>query len=289
MTRRHALERHRQALVEIREIMNSMKTLAYMETRKLRGFLEAQHNVVQSIEEVAADLLSFYPRAMPASSATRQVCFLIGTERGFCGDFNHVLLREMQSAMNTGTPSSPLILPIGRKLYSLLEDEANVVARIDGATVVEEVTAVLSGVLDEFSLVQKKNPVLNVLGLYHDGKGGMVKRQLLPPFSDYAQQAPRFSHPPVLNQDLHEFLAELTDHYLFAVLHEILYASLMAENLQRVSHLEGAMKHLDDKTAELTRQSNSLRQAEIIEEIEINLLSAGEFAERAEPEPGTPR
>ena len=69
-------------------------------------------------------------------------------------------------------------------------------------------------------------------------------------------------------------LAELIDHYLFAALHEIVYVSLMAENIQRVRHLEGAVRHLDDKSATLQHQSNALRQEEIIEEIEVILLSA---------------
>ena len=46
MTRRHDLEHHRNSLAEIRDIMNSMNTLAYLETRKLSRFLDAQHAVV---------------------------------------------------------------------------------------------------------------------------------------------------------------------------------------------------------------------------------------------------
>lgn len=285
MTRKHDLEHHHQSLVEIRDILNSMKTLAYMETRKLRGFLDAQHAVVHSIEDVAADLLSFYPEAMPATKATRPVYILIGTERGFCGDFNHVLLREMESAIQAYLPSNPLIIAIGRKLYSIMEGPVKVTAEIDGATIVEEVTTVLSQVVDEFSLLQKQNTVLDVFALYHGSKGDIVTQKILPPFQRFLQQAPRYPHPPVLNQDLREFLAEMTDHYLFAALHEMLYTSLMAENQQRVTHLEGAMKHLDDETAELVRQRNILRQAEIIEEIEINLLSAGDFTEKKARQP----
>lgn len=277
MTRKHDLEHHYRSLVEIRDILNSMKTLAFMESRKLRGFLDAQHAVVQSIDDVAADLLSFYPEAMPATKAMQPVYILIGTERGFCGDFNHALLREMESLVQQGLPSNPLIIAIGRKLYSIIEGPLKVTTEIDGATIVEEVTAVLSRVVNEFSLLQKQTRTLDVFSIYHGSKDGIIVQKILPPFQHYLQQAPRFPHPPLLHQDLHEFLAELTDHYLFAALHEMLYTSLMAENLQRVTHLEGAMKHLDDETTELVRQRNILRQAEIIEEIEINLLSVGDF------------
>jgi len=56
--------------------------------------------------------------------------------------------------------------------------------------------------------------------------------------------------------------------------YEIFYTSLLAENHQRVQHLEGAVKHLDDESAKLRRQINARRQEEIIEEIEVILLSA---------------
>lgn len=66
----------------------------------------------------------------------------------------------------------------------------------------------------------------------------------------------------------------MTDHYLLAAMHEMLYTSLMAENHHRVQHLEGAVQHMDDKAIELTSQCNALRQEEVIEEIEAILLSA---------------
>jgi F-type H+-transporting ATPase subunit gamma len=98
--------------------------------------------------------------------------------------------------------------------------------------------------------------------------------KLSPPFQHDPHQTPHFPHPPVLNQSPREFLVELTDHYLFSALQHMLYNSLMAENHQRMAHLEGAVKHLDDESAELARQCNALRQEEIIEEIEVILLGA---------------
>jgi F-type H+-transporting ATPase subunit gamma len=101
-----------------------------------------------------------------------------------------------------------------------------------------------------------------------------VPTEVLPPFEQYRDTAPRFPHPPVLNLPPVAFLAGLIDHYLFATLHEIMYVSLMAENIRRVRHLEGVVQHLDDKSAKLLHKSNALRQEEIIEEIEVILLSA---------------
>jgi F-type H+-transporting ATPase subunit gamma len=53
----------------------------------------------------------------------------------------------------------------------------------------------------------------------------------------------------------------------------------MAENDRRVAHLGQAVRHIDDQTRELDRKSAALRQEEIIEEIEVILLSASAFDE----------
>jgi F-type H+-transporting ATPase subunit gamma len=56
-------------------------------------------------------------------------------------------------------------------------------------------------------------------------------------------------------------------------LHEIFYASLMAENQRRMQHLEGAIHRLHEKTDGFARRCRALRQEEITEEIEVILLS----------------
>ena len=89
----------------------------------------------------------------------------------------------------------------------------------------------------------------------------------------------RFSVNPVLNMAPPRFLIELSDQYLFAALHSLLYTSLMAENHDRVRHLDGAVRHVDEQSEELAQKCNALRQEEIIEEIEVILLSAASVRE----------
>ena len=282
MTRRRNLEHHRNSLADIRNIMNSMKTLAYMETHKLARFLESQHGVIHNIEEVARDLLSFHPEILPELKESEPVYIVIGTERGFCGDFNHALLQHLDSTLQTHRPNMPMLIAVGRKLYTLLEGDARLAAFIDGASVVEEVTSLLKQVVRELTTLQGKHGVLTVSCLYHASEDGIVMQKLLPAFQPFLHEPQRFPCPPVLNLPPKDFLVSLADHYLFATLHEILYTSLMVENHKRVTHLEGAVKHLDEESAELSRQCNILRQEEIIEEIEVILLSASNLS--AEPE-----
>jgi F-type H+-transporting ATPase subunit gamma len=279
MTRRQELEHHRHSMGEIRGIMNSMKTLAYMETRKLTRFLDAQHAVVRSIEAAAEDLLAFYPETLPEATETTPVYLLVGTDRGFCGDFNHTLLNHLESALEAHPSDRPLLIAVGRKLHALLEDEPRVAVSIDGAGVAEDVDSVLVQVVNELTAVQLKRGVLALYGLYHGGDG-IVMQKLLPPFQNLLSRPPAFPHPPLCNRSPRDLLVELTEHYLFALLHDMLYTSLIVENHYRLAHLDGAVRHLDSESAELAQRCNALRQEEIIEEIEVILLSAADLDQK---------
>jgi len=273
VSRRQNLEHQRHSLAEIREIMNSMKNLAYMEARKLTRFLEAQHAVVHSIEMAAADFLGFYPDILPSLAVQTEVYLLFGSERGFCGNFNHAIRDFAQSSL-ADSANQPLLIPVGRKLCGLLEDDKRLVVALDGVSVLEEIAAVRDAMVAELNNLQQRYALLSLTCIYHEAEGDIVARQILPPFRHLLQQPVEFSYPPLLNESPRDFLLELTDHYLLATLNKILYASFMAENHQRMGHLEAAISHLDEQSADLTRQFNALRQEEIIEEIEVILLSA---------------
>ncbi len=278
MTRRRDIEKHGRSLDEIRNIMNAMKNLSYMETRKISDFLDVQHAVVKHIETVAADFLSFYPETLTENTDTPvdddiNVYLLIGAERGFCGDFNHALLRHFETMQITHTMDKLRLITVGHKLETLLENDEQAIIFIDGASVAEEVGDVLNQIVNQLASIQEHYGTMNLYVLYHDDEHQLINLQLLPPFQNLLNHQPKQPHAPELNIEPKKFLLDLSYHYLFVVLYEVLYTSLMAESHQRVAHLEGAVQHLDEQSEELHRQGNILRQEEIIEEIEVILLS----------------
>lgn len=279
MTHRRELEHHRRSLEEISGIMNSMKTLSYMESRKLQHFLNAQQAVVRSIEEAATELLSFHSEILPEPAQTCDVHILIGSERGFCGDFNHVIRRKMDTLSEPGDSTPAKFISIGDKLNTLLEQDEIDATKLPGASMAEEVPERLNEVTNTLTELQNQYGLLTVFCHYHAEEQDIRSIQLLPPFEDCLAQPPRFTLPPELNMAPETLLVELIDQYLFAALHEMLYTSLMVENHLRITHLEGAVQHLNDETEELSRKSNALRQEEIIEEIEVILLSSANLDE----------
>ena len=273
MTRRRDIETHRYSLAEIREIMNSMKSLAYMETRKLSRFLDAQQAVVRTIESAASDFLDFYPETLPDSAGTRPAYLLIGSERGFCGDFSHRVAAMLADTLSEHDGETPFVLAVGHKLHPLLEKTSFATTMLDGAGVVEDIPALLDSMLEILLSWQQEHGALSLYAIYHRSSDEIVTDTLLPAFANLLSKSPAHQDPPLLNLVPEDFMIGLADQYLFAALHELLYTSLMAENQRRVMHLESAVGHLDDELSELDRQINILRQEEITEEIEVLLLS----------------
>ena len=217
MSRRHELEQRMRKLGEIGEIMRSMKNLALMETRKLARFLDVQGESVLLIEAAAEDFLQFHPQLALHTPPGKHALLVIGAERGFCGDFNEELL---QSLVGCASP----ILGVGGKLCTRLEKHPALAGQFDGPTVGEDVLKTLNRLVPAIRHLQDAQDCQGLTVLHHrSGMEGIVRKSLLPPFTQNPASRPR--HPPLLNLEPGQFFAELVHHYLFAALHEIFYTS----------------------------------------------------------------
>jgi len=272
MSRRRAVAARMETLDEIRGIMGGMKNLAFAETRKLRRFLATQGRVVREVEAAAGELLNFYPeRPPPAPPGLAPVWVVLGSERGFCGDFNESLVRELGA--RTEAEPGARVVAVGYRLHARLRADA-VAARLPGPGVADEVAGALPPLVATLRALERKGGPLTVSVLYHDADLGRVRaRRLLPPF-DPPPQAPerRSAAPPALHLAPEALLAALVEHHVFAALHEVFLTSLLAESTARLQHLDGAIRRLEEKGRELTLKANLLRQEEITQEIEMILL-----------------
>jgi F-type H+-transporting ATPase subunit gamma len=275
MSKRAQIRRHLGMLDEISGIMGAMRNISLMETHKLARFLAHQHRVLAGIEAAAADFLGHYRGfefdAAPASSA---VIVAVGSQRGFCGDFNESLADAVRAhwRQRDGQPAGVFV--VGRRLAAKFAGDARVSASFDGPGVVEEVRPVLErlmNALGEWQSRARPDGLLSVSVFAHRaGEDKVNARSMLP--APPAAGATRHAFPPLLNLAPPAFFSELARHYLWAQMHDVFYGSLMAENRRRLQHMEGAMRRMDEKSVELRRRYNALRQEEITEEIEEIML-----------------
>ncbi len=277
MTQRHALEQRRQQLSEAQEIMESMKSLAFMEVRKLEQRAAMQRELVNTLEQVAADFLHFHPEFQAWTPPDTTIYLLLGSERGFCGAFNGRLLERLSDEEEA---EQARLIACGHKLHSRLSDDPRLLASLDGPSVQDEVPGFLLNLLEQISQEQQKS-TLCIKVISHDPAVEQVRVEyLLPPFqtqlsTDQHDLTERSDlTPPLLNLPPRAFYAELVDHYLLASLNEKVCRSLQAENHYRMLHLDGAVRYLQERLDRMRLKSNQLRKEEITEEIEVILLSA---------------
>jgi len=90
---------------------------------------------------------------------------------------------------NCSLAKSSAAFAVGRKLYTLMEGDARMVASIDGASIVEEVTTLLIRLVNEITSLQHKHGALEVYCLYQDGENEGLIHELLPPFIKSAAQS----------------------------------------------------------------------------------------------------
>lgn len=268
MTKRSQLKRYIHSLTEIGDIMTAMKNLSFIEVNKLTKFLTNQEHVVKTLEDVGTDFFNSYPLLASFPIESSPVYILIGSERGFCGTFNKSIMNQWLNEMK----SDAQIVAIGRRLILKLADEFQVTKEMEGPSVAEEIPTVISSL----SSFLEENAISPSFGNFHIIYNKMIDNHIITksfsPFTTVREQKEKSStFAPLLNLSPEEFLSQFLENYLFAVLYDIFYQSLIAENYQRLSHLNGAISKLEKKCLKLSHQMNTLRQEEITEEIEVIL------------------
>lgn len=273
MAGRRELERRLAALADINAILGVMKNLALMETAKLSRVLASQRGLVESLESIAADFLAFHPQPRPAPDKELQVLLLIGSQRGFCGDFNDRLLAAL-ATHSREEASGRRIIAVGAKLV----DRVAADLQLDGAHALEEIGQVIHGVMDRLSTLLSRTDsgrLLRLVALYHDPDSGKPLQRPLAPLDGQPRHTPPPLFPPLLNLAPPAFFSMLAEQHLLSAMIELFHRSLMAESRFRLNHIEAASRRMERRSVELKRKQNQARQEEIVEEIEAILAGAG--------------
>ena len=268
MSRRRQIVARLSAYGDVRTMLSAMKSIAMMELHKLGSHLERQRMTMKTVETAAADFLAFHD--LPSATG-KAVYIAIGSERGFCGDFNEGLLEGISQARVRGDH----VLLVGSRLAEQFEEDEIKPGFLPGPNIFEELTNVLESVARRLEIEQESVPeaLLQVTVLFHD-QGGLVEKIIAPlPLSRVSSGLPVVTgNPPYLTLEPQVFLAGLMQQAMLLGLQEVFAFSLASENHRRLEHMNTALRRLGKRTATLERQLNKSRQEDIIQEIETLLI-----------------
>ena len=275
MSRRADLKARIHSLGEIKSILGAMKNLSIIEMNKVSRYLGAQNELATAVEEALGDFERFFPEQALRRNLTRAphedenapgLYILLGSERGLCGGFNQAIRTRFDELVCHDT-HEVRILTVGRKLASLLEGDPRLLEALDGPSAAEEIASVIA-VLARSLQKYPGSPWT----LLHHGEGGAIV-EARPYALAVRAQVSEERFPPLLNLTPDELYPQLFEQYLFSILYRGFYLSFLAENRERLRHMDGALGTLEKEWDKARTLSNSLRQEEITEEIELILLS----------------
>lgn len=283
MRKRSELKKYIKSMEEIKNIIAAMKNLSLIELSKINKFIDNQNNVVATIKDALVDFMAFNSD-LSASYLKEQVeaYILIGSERGFCGDFNERIIKYALKIREDKKTSEkqPLFICVGRKLITKFADTAYEFESVDGPNAAEEIQATIYRLVRLLAGIHQKTAgnlhSANWVIIANDEIQNAIQTIAIKPFAALLQNEknPSYTFPPLLNLTYENFIADALDQYLYATLHKIFYNSFLMENKQRLMHMEGAIKWLEKNNTQLLLAYNQMRQEEIVEEIEVVLLSA---------------
>ena len=263
------LGRRIEALDELDEILTAMRSLAFIEVRRLADGAQRRHDTIQAIETAVADLAAHFPHVLPSARPAFELTVALGSERGLCGDHNERIATALEQAERA--PGDEL-LAVGAQLAQRLDERAVTHAALPGPAMDEDVPQALAGIV---AAVEERTrsgreaiPGLRVLHL--DGDGEVRLRQVWP-MPDLPAE-PRWRGRPDRLIEPRTLFASLVDHYVFTALEVALRASLLAENRKRLDQMSAAIDRLRERQDGLARDRRRARQEAITEEIEVILL-----------------
>jgi F-type H+-transporting ATPase subunit gamma len=273
MSKLSDLQFRTRSLLDIEAILNAMKNLSLVEITKISRFYATQQELFRTVEAALADFQEFYGTSPGVTGSGSPLYILIGSERGFCGGFNEAIQKQLEHEAIAGAAGDLIV--VGRKLALKLLDDKRLVASLDGPNAAEEIPVVISQLAK--ALARFPQSPWKIIHNRYNNEGSSI--EISCPF-EFSRGKARstLQFPPLLNLPASELRPQLFEQYLFALFYGIFYVSFMAENRERLRHMDGALNKLREEEQRLRQLSNSLRQEAITEELEVIMLSVDDSA-----------
>ena len=269
------LIRHIDSLTDISDIMSAMKYLSIMESNKLSRYILHQKRTMQSIELATQDFLHFHPKLLGKIEPKLHIIVVLGSERGFCGNYNESLYQSVEDYLNVQqNPDLEIkIVTLGYKLHHKFEKNTQLHKELSGPKLAEEIPNVISKLIRSISHMLDNHQASQLTVIHHSEESPHpIFRKILPTFETLASHT--YSTPPQTHLSNKTLFYSLLDEYLFASLNQVFYAAFMSENQYRIRHMENSLNKLSEKITALSLKRNEIRQEEITEELEVIMLSS---------------
>ena len=270
------------SLNELLEIVGAIRAMAASQMQQALRSLEAIRHYSQQIREALSEAATLLPPpASTIEAATRpnrSGLVVFCAEHGMCGGFNEHPLREAERARAASDGGLALIVVGTRGAQICRERGVSPDLVLPMATHCAGVTGVARRVAGELYRMFSERRIAGVEVVYADYAGAQlpsIERRRLLPLEVPVVQKSATQLPPIINLRPRRLFDDVVSEYFFATLENAAMQSFFSENSTRFRTMEAAHQNIQNKSAELTKLMQRLRQESVTTEI-LDLISGSE-------------
>ena len=261
----------------IRKVTSAMKLVAGVKFRKAEQRALASREYAQEISKILRSinrdrLDKSYDLLDGRSEIKSELIIIFASDRGFCGNFNYLLSKEMKSQAEVIQKAGKRlkIVCVGKKLsnamsslvadscdFKFLDDFYRNDQMFDNAMNLSSdvVKRFVSGEVDKVSVV--------FTHFYSPVKMEVKKQDLVPLNYEISEDCTEMIFEPSLEEVLNELLTRNVGIQLYQAALE----SMASEQSSRMSSMDNATRNADDMLSDLTIRYNRTRQQGITQEL----------------------
>jgi len=271
------IEAHIGSMVELRQIVSAMRSLASMRVQEAQRMLPGIRGYAETMAAGIAAALLLMPEPRPASGAARgrRALVVCTAEHGFVGGFNERLFEAAKASLRPGDA----LFMLGTRGIAAVQERGwapawshPMATRPEAATeTIRRLTAELYRGIAAGELIR-----IDVMFAHHRQSGATtIEQRLLFPVDPASLAVAHPRQPPLHNLPPDELLEKLIADYVFALLTEAAVESLASENAARFAAMEAAHDNVSKKLEQLRLEARQARQTEITTEL-LDLVAGAE-------------
>src|SRR5208282_2723377 len=254
------------SLNELLEIVTAIRAMAASQMQQALRSLEAIRNYSGQIREALSEAATLLPSVRATEVAARpgkSGLVVFCAEHGLCGGFNEHPLQEAERARAANVGGLVLIVVGTRGAQICRERGVSPDLVLPMATHCAGVTGAARRVAAELYKMFSAGRIAGVNVVYAEYATAQLsrieRRRLLPLEVPVAEKASTQS-PPIIQLPPHRLFDDIVGEYFFATLENAAMQSFFSENSTRFHSMEAAHQNIQNKSGELTKLRQRLRQ-----------------------------
>ena len=243
--------------------MSSHTRLAHREpiiTRYKNEIKKLFAELITQEEDIQKDLFNI------SGKASGSLIILVGSQKGFCGNFNVALFKYFEAKFPHLTENDGIIA-IGKKTFDFLRKKnikpIEIFSNLSSASllnITDLLTSLITHLIPQYKEVIIVSNEPKSFFLQKPEKTTLLPMQPLP-------TKERLSDTYVWPEPKEEILQKLSQLYLQVSIESLLFSSLVSEQASRFHSMDTATRNADDLLDTMRRDYNKLRQAKITKEL----------------------